>query len=231
MASLPPSKIGSLTGPSPTISCASYAQLLKTLCLEGFIGFGTTEFAAGFEQGESKSTALALHLDICIEDLDQFLTLPEHRATLQGSVECERLGGKRTIDRGTWRLLVDSGDITQKQIQYEMSFHDGSGGFVVLTAAKSLTDRSRARSWHEISTAYATLSRSVEGENRAQTAETIAAGIVKSSVLHDLEQVASIRVDAPTVGARVHALSRFGAFYFGRLWDVYARHVLPVAPF
>jgi hypothetical protein len=59
----------------------------------------------------------------------------------------------------------------------------------------------------------------------------IAAGIVKNGVLHDLEQVASIRIDAPTVGARVHALSRFGAFYFGRLWDVYARHVLPVAPF
>ena len=199
--------------------------------LDGFIGFGATEFAAGFEQGQSMSTALALHLDICIEDLDQFLTLPEHRATLQGSVECERLGGKRPIDRGTWRLLVDSGDITQKQIQYEMSFHDGSGGLVVLTAAKSLTDRSQAGSWHEISTACATLSRSAGGETQAQTEAIIAAGIVKSSVLHDLEQVASIRVDAPTVGARVHAITRFGAFYFGRLWDVYARHVLPVAPF
>jgi hypothetical protein len=117
---------------------------------------------------------------------------------------------------------VDSGDPTQKQIQYELSFHDGSGDLVVLTAAKSLTDSSQAGSWHEISTAFATLTRS---------AAMIAAGIVKNGVLHDLEQVASIRIDAPTVGARVHALSRFGAFYFGRLWDVYARHVLPVAPF
>ena len=56
--------------------------------LDGIIGFGATEFVAGFEQGQTESTALALHLDICIEDLDQFLTLPEHRATLQGSVEC-----------------------------------------------------------------------------------------------------------------------------------------------
>jgi hypothetical protein len=191
--------------------------------LDGFVGFGATEFAAGFEQGQAESTALALHLDICIEDLDQFLTLPEHRATLQGSVECERLGGKRPIECGTWHLLVDSGDPTQKQIQYEMSFHDGSGDLVVLTAAKSLTDSSQAGSWHEISTAFATL--------KTRSAAMIAAGIVKNGVLHDLEQVASIRIDAPTVGARVHALSRFGAFYFGRLWDVYARHVLPVAPF
>jgi predicted acylesterase/phospholipase RssA len=195
--------------------------------LEGFIGFGATEFAAGFEQGQSDKTALTLHLDICIEDLDQFLTLPEHGATLQGFVECERLGGKRPIDRGTWHPLVDSGDITQKQIQYEMSFQDGNGGVVELTAVKSLTDRSQAGSWHEISTAGTTLSQSIGGANRA----IIAAGMVKSGVLQDLEQVASIRVDAPTVALRAHALSRFGAFYFGRLWDVYARHVLPVAPF
>jgi hypothetical protein len=50
-------------------------------------------------------------------------------------------------------------------------------------------------------------------------------------LLHDIEQVASIRVDAPTVAARAHALTRFGAFYFGRLWDVYARRLLPIAPF
>jgi hypothetical protein len=199
--------------------------------LNGFVGFGVTEFASGFEQGQAERTALVLHLDIRIEDLDQFLTLPEHRATLQGSVECDRLGGKRPIDHGTWHLLVDSGDITQKQIRYEMSFLDGSGNLVVLNAAKSLTDRSQAGSWQEISTAFATLSRSAEGESQTTTAAIIAAGMAKSSVLHDLEQMASIRVDAPTVGARAHALSRFGAFYFGRLWDVYARHILPVAPF
>jgi hypothetical protein len=32
MALLPPSKIGSLIGPNPTMPYADYAQLLKTLC-------------------------------------------------------------------------------------------------------------------------------------------------------------------------------------------------------
>jgi hypothetical protein len=32
---LPPSRISSLSGPSPTMRCAAYAQLLKTLCLDG----------------------------------------------------------------------------------------------------------------------------------------------------------------------------------------------------
>ena len=198
--------------------------------LNGFVGFGATEFAAGLEQGQADGTALVLHLDICIEDLDEFLDLPEHRAKLQGSVECDRLGGKRPIELGTLQFLVDSGDPTRKQINYEISFQDERGVTVQLTASKNLTDQSQSGAWQEIATAFTKLSRSGGGESQTQPG-IIAAGIVKSSVLHDIEQLASIRVDAPTVAERAHALTRFGAFYFGRLWDVYARRLLPVAPF
>ena len=198
--------------------------------LNGFVGFGATDFAAGSEQGQADGTALVLHLDICIEDLDEFLDLPEHRAKLQGTVECDRLGGKRPIELGTLQFLVDSGDPTRKQINYEISFQDERGVAVQLTASKNLTDQSQSGAWQEVATAFTKLSRSGGDESQTQPG-IIAAGIVRSSVLHDIEQLASIRVDAPTVAARAHALTRFGVFYFGRLWDVYARRLLPVAPF
>jgi hypothetical protein len=67
--------------------------------------------------------------------------------------------------------------------------------------------------------------------SRTDSGEVVAAGIVRSSWLHDVEKIASIRVDAPGAAAHAHGLARFGAFYFGRLWDVYARRLLPVAPF
>jgi|HubBroStandDraft_6_1064221.scaffolds.fasta_scaffold231866_1 predicted acylesterase/phospholipase RssA len=192
--------------------------------LTGFVGFGATEFAAGLEQGRGDRTSLALHLDVFIEDLDEFLDLPEHRARLQGFVECDRLGGKRPIQFGKLQFLVDSGDPTRKQINYEISFLDERGVAVQLTASKNLTDQSKSGAWQEVSTALTKLS-------RADGGESIAAGIVRSGMIDDIEQLASIRVDAPTVAARAHALTRFGAFYFGRLWDVYARRLLPVAPF
>ena len=191
--------------------------------LNGFVGFGATDSAAGFAQGQADSTALGLHLDVYIEDLDEFLTLPEHRARLQGSVECDRLGGKRPIEIGSLQFLVDSGDPTRKQIHYEISFQDERGNTVLLTVSKNLTDQPQSGAWQEVSTGFTKLIRSDAG--------VIASGIIRSSLLHDMEQVASIRVDAPTVAARAHALARFGAFYFGRLWDVYARRWLPVAPF
>jgi hypothetical protein len=173
--------------------------------LNGFVSFGGAE-----------NTSITIHLDVSIEDLDEFLDLPEHRALLQGTIECDRLGGKLPIDRGSLQVFVDSGDPTQKQTRYEISFRDKSGGAVTLTAAKNLVNQSNAG--HELSTATVTLSGG-------------GAGIVRSSLLDDIEQMASVRVDAPSATARAHALARFGAFYFGRLWDVYARHLLPVAPF
>ena len=196
--------------------------------LNGFVGFGATEFATGFGQGQTEGTALALHLDVFIDDLDEFLTLPEHRARLQGSIECDRLGGKRPLESGALQFLVDSGDPTQKQIDYEISFHDEQGAAFLLTASKNLTDHSGTGAWQEVSTAFTKLTSADGGESQPAI---VAAGIIRSSWLHDVEQIASIRVDAPGAAAHAHALARFGAFYFGRLWDVYARGLLPVAPF
>jgi predicted acylesterase/phospholipase RssA len=186
--------------------------------LNGFVGFGGTDFEAAFEQGRTENTSIAIHLDVAIEDLDAFLDLPEHRARLRGTIECDRLGGKLPIDRGSLQVFVDSGDPTQKQTRYEISFRDKSGGYVSLTATKNLVNQSNAG--RELSTATVALSGGADG-----------AGIVRSSLLDDIEQMSSVRVDAPSATARAHALARFGAFYFGRLWDVYARHLLPVAPF
>jgi predicted acylesterase/phospholipase RssA len=197
--------------PGPTYVPAGTVDKLAvrfTEKLSGFVGLGGAE-----------NTAITIHLDVSIEDLDAFLDLPEHRAQLEGTIECGRLGGKLPIDRGSLQVFVDSGDPTQKQTRYEISFRDKSGGAVTLTGTKNLVNQSNAG--HELSTATVTLSGGgADG-----------AGIVRSSLLDDIEQMASVRVDAPSATARAHALARFGAFYFGRLWDVYARHLLPVAPF
>ncbi len=52
-------------------------------------------------------------------------------------------------------------------------------------------------------------------------------GIIRVGTLDFLKQLVTFRADGLTLADRVTTLTRFGAFYFGRLWDVYARHVLP----
>jgi predicted acylesterase/phospholipase RssA len=167
-------------------------------------------------------TSLTLDLEVQIANLDEFLDRPEHTAELKGSIECEFLGGDRPIEHGTLHLLIDHGDPTQKQITYEAIFRDDKGEILTLTATKNLAAQPGEHAGHEPAPVLASLSRGQA---------PIAKGILKSSVLDALELLASIRIDAPTVAVRAQALTRFGAFYFGSLWDVYARHVLPVAPF
>ncbi|HTU46946.1 MAG TPA: patatin-like phospholipase family protein [Bryobacteraceae bacterium] len=224
--------------PGPVYAPVPQAQKIEIRfreALKGFIGFGAIEYQAGFDQGQQEGVSLALKFDIHIADLDQFLDLPEHTTELKGSVECENLGGSRPIDHGTLHLLVDRGDPAQKQVIYEIVFRDGSGDTVTLTATKNLTASSQEHASQEPTAVLATLRRSFEQKNAEEgnedQATAVARGILKSGVLDAIELLASIRVDAPTVAARAHALTRFGAFYFGRLWDVYARHLLPVAPF
>jgi hypothetical protein len=193
------------------------------------LGFGAIEQQAGFEQGRRERASLALKLEVHVADLDRFLDLPEHTAELKGSVECEKLGESRSIEHGILHLLVDRGDPAQKQITYEVIFQDGNGETITLIATKNLTGQSEEHAAQEPIAVLATLSLRADQGSKDQAA-VIAMGVLKSGVLDAIELLASIHVDAPTVAARGHALTRFGAF-FGRLWDVYARHLLPVAPF
>ena len=154
---------------------------------------------------------LSLHLEIYIDDLDRFLTLPEHAARVQGNVVSELLGGTLPVIDGTMNLLVDDGDPAKKQIRFRLTVAD-----VVLLTVRQLDPSSHS------SSTEVTIERG---------SAVIGNGTVQSGTLDVLKQLASIRVNTPTLAESTSALGRFGAFYFGHLWDVYARHVLPSAPF
>jgi len=64
-----------------------------------------------------------------------------------------------------------------------------------------------------------------------ETADVVAAGILRVGMIAFLEQLATFRTEGPTPADRTSALTRFGVFYFGRLWDVYARRLLSSGPF
>jgi hypothetical protein len=195
---------------------------------KGFTGFGAHDYQPGFDQGRKENTALELQLHVHIEDIDRFITMPEHEARLQGFVVCERLGGELPITGGTLNLLVDQGDPTRKKVIYRVAFEDGKGAQLSLTAVKDLRDQAGAA--EEDHTLLTTISKGA-GAATGENPDSMAMGIVKSGALDRLKLLTTFRAEGPSIAAKTSALTRFGAFYFGRLWDVYARHVLPVAPF
>jgi predicted patatin/cPLA2 family phospholipase len=216
-------------GPVVPVAAAVTPQAPESLrfseTFKGFFGFGATACQAGFDQGRSKKTSLKIELEIQIHDLNQFITMPEHEAQLSGTVACERLGGERPIQQGVLRLLIDQGDPTQKKVSYRILFRDGGGRALLLTGEKDLSDKPGSDVEQEDTEVLAKI------WTGSESGELLGAGIVQIGAWGMLKQLASFRVEAPNVAARAAALARLGEFYFGRLWDVYARHILPVAPF
>ena len=198
--------------------------------LKGYVGFGATDYRLGFNQGGKENSFLELQLAVDIEDVDRFIAMPEHEASIRGTVVCERLGGKLPVV-GSLNLLVDQGDPTQKRVTYRLLFSDVSGKHFTLSGLKDLRDESGEDVSTKPTVVFTKICCDNEPPNSEGSTEIVAMGIVRVGALDLLKQLVTFRAEGPTLADRVSTLTRFGAFYFGRLWDVYARHVLPSAPF
>jgi len=198
--------------------------------LKGYVGFGATDYRCGFNQGGQENSSLELQLAVDIDDVDRFITMPEHEASIRGTVVCERLGGKLPVV-GTLNLLVDQGDPTQKKVTYRILFSDVSGKPFTLSGLKDLRDEAGEDVLTEPTTVFTKICRGNEPPNSEGSTEIVAMGIIRVGTLDLLKQLVTFRAEGLTLADRVSTLTRFGAFYFDRLWDVYARHVMPSAPF
>jgi hypothetical protein len=199
--------------------------------LKGYVGFGATDYRLGSDQGHRENSCLELQLAVNIEDVDRFITMPEHEASIVGAVVCERLGGKVPIAHGKLNLLIDEGDPTQKKVTYQIFFNDVAGNPFALSGLKELREDSGIDPFSEPTTVFIKICRASSSPALERSTEVAAMGIIRIGTLDLLKQLVTFRAEGPTLADRVSTLTRFGAFYFGRLWDVYARHVLPSAPF
>ena len=78
---------------------------------------------------------------------------------------------------------------------------------------------------------FARIYRGMVADDEEETADAVATGTLREGMINFLKQLATFRAKGLTPADRTSALTRFGVFYFGRLWDVYARSLLPSGPF
>lgn len=196
-------------------------SLRFTQKLKGYVGLGEQDPRSGFAAGRADGTLVEAVLKIHIDDVDRFITMPEHEASTEGVIVCDSLGGKRPIARGTFNLFTDSGDPTHRQILHRIELEDGDGRALTLSAAAEVHDEPGFDAWSDTTTLFTTIS---AGE------ELLAAGILRLSMIDFLEQLTTLRTEGPSLADRASAVARFGLMYLGKLWDVYARRVLTSGP-
>lgn len=204
----------------------SFSEVMK-----GFIAPGETDYDRGFRKGQSDGTEAVVRLDVKTEDIDRFVTLPEHEASTSGSVICAAYGGERPVLLGVFNLLVDAENADRKAMYYRLFFTDQNDAPLTMLCYKDVHADASSDVWTDTTTAFTRVLRGHVGAEGEGNAEILAAGIIRIHMPDFLHQLTTFRLEGSNFSGRVAALARFGKLFLGKLWDVYARYILPAAPF
>jgi cholesterol oxidase len=204
-------------------------RLAFTEEMKGFFTFDESDFQLGFDRGKATGSAVMFHLTIATDDTYAFIADSRHTASAIGYVQSDVLGGKRPVGRCVFNLFVDAGEVSgepARHMLYRLWFDDATGHPLTLTGQKDISHSTAALSsfasvWHETTTLYTRiLAGHVEADGEAD-APLVGAGIIHILPLDFAHQLASFRVNGPTLVGRIQAFRAFGGLFMGQLWEVF----------
>jgi predicted acylesterase/phospholipase RssA len=197
--------------------------------MKGFLTPGEVDPAKGLAVGKESRALGALRVAIEVDDVERFVTEPAHEAAATGWVEYD--GARAAITEGRFNLFVDDGDPHRKHMSYRLFFRDARGRDRTLVGIKTVDKRPGGDVWSDTTTLHV---RVLDGRCAASDdagAPVVGSGVLRLGLTSFLEELGTFRVQGPTAAERAASLARFGAFFLGSLWDVYATHFLTYAPF
>lgn len=181
--------------------------------MQGGFALGVTDPQAGARSTEQ----LAIHASVAISDLDRFIADRNEVGHLSGEVEFGPLGGRCQATQGLFQLFSPGRDGITRRMVYELSF-TAKGRPHYLAGEKLVHDDPGFDLWSDTTTLYTRLH-----EGGDKSGPVIGAGILKLGIPQLLAMVGTMEA---TGEGGIGTVMRFGAFFFGQLWDIYAPHVL-----
>jgi cholesterol oxidase len=195
--------------------------------MRGFVSLGETAFETGYQRGREAGTALMFQLTIRSDDIDQFVENPAHEANAAGYIDCESLGGRLPVQRGSFNLFVDTANRNQRKMLYRLFFFDRDGAPLTLTGFKSVQDNVGMDLWRDTTTLYVNIFRGHCPPEDESASHLLAAGILRIEMPDFLEQLTTFRAYGPSHAARIAAFETFGRLFLGSLWSVYGEWCMP----
>lgn len=189
--------------------------------MEGGFAMGATDPDGGAKLGKTAGTSLTLNNHITVANVDEFIADPDHGSVLDATIDFAPLGRGIRCSPGVFQLFRQSDDPTVKLMIYACGFESG-GTRYFLEGRKFIHDRVPLHTLLDQSTTLYTKLYRGDGT----TGPVVGAGVLHIGVIGVIEMVASMRTTGaagPEQSAR--ALTAFGEFFLGRLWQTYAAHV------
>ena len=209
--------------------------------MKGYVTFGELDFERGAKLGKDSGTAIMFHLTITVDEVNRFVSDPEHDTSdVKGYIKCDRLGGQREVEAATFNLFIDDQDPSIKRMFYRLFFHDDNGNPLTLSGHKFIKDDPGLDVWHDTTTLFTRIlkghvskAEETAAENEPQKLADMceASGIIIIHFFDFMKQLTTFRAEGNTISDRTAAMARFGRLFMGKLWDVYARNVLTSGPF
>lgn len=212
-------------GPDPAPGPTHAAIALEfTEQMKGFLTEGEADYETGYRKGKQAGHDAMFKLTIKIDDVDRFVTDPQHVANAVGYVKGPLFGGQRDVETGVFNLFVDRNDPSQKAMYYRLWFSDAQGNPLTLVGFKDVRDDPGADEWDDTTTLFTRVLKGHVTVDEDGTAPLVAGGILKILMPDFLKQMTTFRVNGGTAAERIAAQARFGAMFLGSLWDVYGPH-------
>lgn len=179
-------------------------------------GFSLDEMDPALGEARCGEVPFTVHTTVHIHDVEAFISDPNHKADLYGHVIWRPWGEDMPAERGAFNLISLPGESDSRRMSYELGFqHDGRRYY--LAGQKDINTAAGEGLWKDVTTLYVQLH-----EGMDNTGPVVGAGILHIGVSGIERLIASMHVThADSASDRIKALSQFGRFFLGALWEKY----------
>ena len=184
--------------------------------MEGWFALGAATPEEGVTKGKNAGTRLAMHARVSIDDLDRFVAVAEHPGGLTGTIDFQPIGIGLAATSGVFQLFSPGPGEDARRMVYELAFPD-QGRPRYLAGEKRVRNEGGVDLWKDTTTLYTRLH-----DGNDAKAPVIGAGILTLGVPQLLALMSTMK---PINGGGMDTIGRFGMFFFGELWEVYAPHL------
>lgn len=191
-----------------------------TETMKGHFAVGEQDHTRGRDVGRARGSSLQVFLTISTDDVDALVTDPAHLMKVIGSATAPALHPEPlSLSSGTFNLLVrGDGDARTRLMIYEAPLTTADGRVYFLYGQKDVRDDGGPDLWPDTSTLFVTLH-----DGASRESPVLGRGIIRISPADFARQLTTIRItDAPDRATRLRALTRFGGFFAGSLFAIYA---------
>jgi predicted acylesterase/phospholipase RssA len=186
--------------------------------MAGGFCLGTQDPKQGSSMGKHKGFELAMHAQVDIDDMEGFVSNPNHAGRLSGTIDFTPMGIGMVAEKGVFNLFYPDEQPEMKLMVYELSFtHAGQAYY--LAGKKEVRDDPGFDLWTDTTTLFTQLH-----EGNDKNGPVVGAGILTLGVKDLLKLVSTVTVtNANSNIDKVATVAKFGQFFMGELWDSYVK--------